>query len=215
MEHLRSRPHPTRSPSRAEPEAPGLLHEFKRVFWLMFGVVALLWVVEIVDAVVFDGALDKFGIHPRSGFGLVGVVTSPLLHGGFGHLASNTVGLLMFGTLVALWSRREFALVALASLLVGGLGVWLFGESNSNHIGASGVVFGYFGYVLARGWYERKFLSITISIGIALMFGGLLAGAIPGLAGWGISWEGHLFGLIGGVLVARRFKAKVARSAYA
>jgi membrane associated rhomboid family serine protease len=213
MEHLRSRPHPTRSPSPADPEAPGLLHELKRVFWLMSGVVALLWVAEIVDAVVFDGGLDKFGIHPRSGFGLVGVVTSPLLHGDFGHLASNTVGLLMFGTLVALWSRREFALVALASVLVGGLGVWLIGEGNSNHIGASGVVFGYFGYVLARGWYERKFWSITVSIFIALMFGGLLAGAVPGLAGWGISWEGHLFGLLGGVLVARRFKAKSSRPA--
>lgn len=174
---------------------------------MMFGVVAMLWAVEIVDAAVFKGGLDEFGIHPRSGLGLVGVLTSPLLHGGFGHLASNTVGLLMFGSLVALWSRREFLLVALASLLVGGLGVWLIGESNSNHIGASGLVFGYFGYVLARGWYERKFLSMTISIGIALMFGSLLAGAIPGLAGWGISWEGHLFGLIGGVLVARRFKA--------
>jgi membrane associated rhomboid family serine protease len=212
MEHLRSRPHPTRSPAPVEPEKPGLLHELKRVVWLMLGVVTLLWVTEIVDARILDGALDEFGIHPRTGFGLIGVVTSPLLHADFGHLASNTVGLLLFGTLVALWSRREFALVSLASLLIGGLGVWLIGETNSNHIGASGLVFGYFGYVLARGLYERKFVSLTISIGIALMFGGLLAGAIPGLAGWGISWEGHLFGLIGGVLVARRFKAKSSRS---
>jgi membrane associated rhomboid family serine protease len=213
MEHLRSRPHPTRVPSTPEPEKPGLLHELERVVWLMFGVVALLWVAEIVDAVAFDGSLDRFGIHPRSGVGILGVLTSPLLHGGFGHLASNTVGLLMFGTLVAMWSRREFALVALASVLVGGLGVWLIGERNSTHIGASGVVFGYFGYVLARGWYERKFVSIALSICIALTFGSLLTGAIPGLAGWGISWEGHLFGLIGGVLVARRFRTKSSRAA--
>lgn len=213
MEHLRSRPHPTRLPSPPEPAKPGLFFELEQVVVLMCGMVATLWAVEIVDAVVFQGGLDEFGIHPRSGFGLVGVLTSPLLHGGYGHLASNTVGLLMFGTLVALWSRREFALVTLASLVVGGLGVWLIGESGSNHIGASGLVFGYFGYVLTRGWYERKFWSISVSIVIALMFGSLLTGAIPGLAGWGISWEGHLFGLIGGVLVARRLKAKPASNA--
>jgi membrane associated rhomboid family serine protease len=212
MEHLRARPHPTRSPASAEPQAPGFFAKLKQVAWLMIGVLAVLWTVEILDAVVFDGALDNLGIRPRSVFGLVGVVASPLLHGGFGHLVSNTVGFLLFGTLVAMWSRREFALVSLASLLVGGLGVWLIGESNSIHIGASGLVFGYFGYVLTRGWYERKFLSMSISILIALTFGSVLTGAIPGLAGFGISWEGHLFGLIGGVLVARRLKADPTRS---
>jgi membrane associated rhomboid family serine protease len=192
-----------------------LFAELKRVFWLMFGVVAVLWVAEIVDDVAFKGLLDNLGIQPRTLFGLIGVGAHPLLHAGYGHLVSNTVGLLLFGTLVALWSRREFALVALSSVLVGGVGVWLIGESGSNHVGASGLVFGYFGYVLMRGWYERKFWSIVLSIGIALMFGGVLSGAIPGLAGGGISWECHLFGLLGGVLVARRFKAKSSRPAMA
>jgi membrane associated rhomboid family serine protease len=146
-------------------------------------------------------------VHPRTLFGLIGVVASPLLHADLYHLLSNTAGLLIFGTLVLLWSRKEFAAVTVASTLIGGLGVWLVGASGSIHIGASGVVFGYFGYVLMRGWYERKPLSIIISIVVAWMFGSLLASAIPGLAGPGISWEGHLFGMLGGVLVARRFKA--------
>lgn len=172
----------------------------------MGGILAVLWGLEIVDALVFGGLLDFLGVHPREAFGLLGILASPFLHGGFGHLLSNTAGLLIFGTLVLMWGRKEFAAVTVASALIGGLGVWLVGASGSIHIGASGVIFGYFGYVLTRGWYERKPLSIIVSIGIALFFGGLLSGVVPWLAGPGISWEGHLFGLLGGVLVARRYK---------
>ncbi|WP_219908088.1 rhomboid family intramembrane serine protease [Enhygromyxa salina] len=183
-----------------------MLDELKFVCKLMAGTLAALWGLEIVDTLVFHGLLDLFGIHPRSTFGLIGILASPLLHGDFYHLLSNTVGLLIFGTLVLLWGRKEFALVTASSVLIGGLGVWLIGETGTVHIGASGVIFGYFGYVLTRGWYERKLLSIIISVVIAFMFGSMLSGAIPGLAGCGISWEGHLFGLLGGVLVARRLR---------
>lgn len=208
MQSLRSRPAPGRSYSLdAAPEQNGLLTELKLVAKTMGVILAVLWGLEIVDELLFAGMLDWFGVHPRTLFGLIGVLASPLLHGDLYHLLSNTAGLLIFGSVVLLWSRKEFAAVTVASMLIGGLGVWLIGASGSVHIGASGVVFGYFGYVLMRGWYERKPLSIIISIAVAWMFGSLLAGAIPGLAGPGISWEGHLFGMLGGVLVARRFKA--------
>lgn len=209
MESLRSRPGSNRSYSLGTaPEQKGLLTELKLVAKTMGVILAVLWGLEIVDELLFSGMLDLFGVRPRTLFGLIGVVASPLLHADLYHLLSNTAGFLIFGSVVLLWSRKEFAAVTVTSMLIGGLGVWLIGASGSVHIGASGVVFGYFGYVLMRGWYERKALSIIISLAAAWMFGSLLAGAIPGLAGPGISWEGHLFGMLGGVLVARRFKAQ-------
>lgn len=207
MMQLRSLPARGAPPSPAPaPVRTGLLAELKLTAKIMGAMLAVLWGVEIVDQLLFSGVLDLFGIHPRMVFGLIGVLASPLLHAHFAHLLSNTAGLLIFGTIVLLWSRKEFAAVTAAAVLIGGLGTWLIGGSGSTHIGASGLVFGYFGYVLMRGWYERKPLSILVSIAVAWMFGSLLLGAIPGLAGAGISWEMHLFGLLGGVLVARRFK---------
>ncbi|HVH98402.1 MAG TPA: rhomboid family intramembrane serine protease [Enhygromyxa sp.] len=205
MQQLRSSPDPA-------PQRRGVLAELKVAAKTMAIILAVLWGLEIVDELVFSGVLDLFGVHPRTVFGLIGVVASPFLHGDLYHLLSNTAGLVIFGTVILLWSRKEFAAVTVASMLLGGLGTWLVGASGSIHIGASGVVFGYFGYVLMRGWYERKPLSIIVSIAVAWMFGSLLTGAIPGLAGPGISWEGHLFGMLGGVLVARRFKALRMRS---
>lgn len=168
----------------------------------------VLWALELTDLWLLDGMLDGFGIRPREAFGLIGVLTWPFLHGGLAHLLSNTLALLLFGTLVLMWGRREFFAVTAVSTIVGGLGVWLVGATGSVHVGASGVCFGYFGYLLARGFYERKLGSVLLSLVIAILFGGTLAGAVPGLSMPGISWEGHLFGLIGGVLVARRFKQK-------
>jgi membrane associated rhomboid family serine protease len=214
MQQLRSRPKPSRSyiSTDVEPNRWPLLQELKLVAKTSAVILAVLWGIELADQLMFSGLLDFFGVHPRTIFGLVGVLASPFLHANWAHLLSNTIGFLIFGTIVLLWSRKEFAAVTVASMLIGGLGTWLIGASESIHIGASGVVFGYFGYVLTRGWYERKALSILISAAVAWFFGSMLLGAIPGLAGAGISWEGHLFGLLGGVLVARRFKKLRERS---
>ena len=208
MRQLRSRPDPKRLGSSIPDPEPGLGDELKFIVKTIGATLALLWGLELADQLVFAGGLDAFGIHPREVWGLLGILASPLLHGGFGHLSSNTVGLLVFGTLTLMWGRREFLWVTLASTLIGGLGTWLIGATGSVHIGASGVVFGYFGYVLARGFYERKFMSIVVSLVVGVMFGSMVFGAVPGMAGPGISWECHLFGLIGGVLVARRLQRK-------
>ncbi|MFB6569170.1 MULTISPECIES: rhomboid family intramembrane serine protease [Streptomyces] len=167
---------------------------------LMLGWVALLWVLEGVDA-LSGNALDAFGIQPRDPAELVDVVPAAFLHFGFDHLAANTLPLLVLGFVAALRSGiRRFLAAALLIIVVSGLGVWLTAAQHSNTAGASGVVFGLFGYLLVRGFIERKVLDIGIGVGVAVVYGSILWGALPTTSG--ISWQGHLFGLVGGVLAA-------------
>ncbi|MFB7635486.1 rhomboid family intramembrane serine protease [Streptomyces sp. NPDC056149] len=167
---------------------------------LMVGWVALLWVLEGIDT-LSGNALDAFGIQPRDPAELVDVVPAAFLHFGFEHLAANTLPLLVLGFVAALRSGiRRFLAAALLIIVVSGLGVWLTAPAHSNTAGASGVVFGLFGYLLVRGFIERKPLDIAIGVGVGLLYGSILWGALPTTSG--ISWQGHLFGLIGGVLAA-------------
>ena len=177
-----------------------LTHELKLQLRLLAAFVALLWALEIVDVFV-GGSLDKLGIRPRSMTGLPGILVAPLLHRGFAHLAANTVPLAVLAWMVMVRRTSDIVTVSLAATLVGGAGIWLFGGSDTVHIGASILVFGYFGYLLLRGWFERSVTSILGSIVVAALYGGLIVGVLPGTAG--VSWEGHLFGFIGGVLAAR------------
>lgn len=167
---------------------------------ILGGMVALMWLEEIVDFFL-GGRLNQFGIVPRQLIGLRGIVFAPFLHGNFAHLIANTFPFILFGALVMLRHRRDFLIVTPVVMLIGGLGTWLIGPTNSVHIGASGLVFGYLGCLLARGYFERSLLSILLSLGVAFMYGGVLWGVLPGQAG--ISWQAHLFGFIGGVVAAR------------
>jgi membrane associated rhomboid family serine protease len=124
----------------------------------------------------------------------------PLLHGNFAHLISNTVPFFALGWLILLNGIRQFFVVTAIVWLSSGVGVWLFG-SPGIHIGASGVVFGYLGFLLLRGLFERSFQALTLSLLVGFFYGGLIWGVLPGQPG--VSWEGHLFGLIGGVLAAK------------
>lgn len=175
--------------------------ELKLQAKILVGYIALLWVLELVDSIVLGGFLDRFGIRPRTMSGLWGVIFAPLLHGGLGHLIANTVPLFMLGWFVMLRNTRDFFIVGAITTFVAGLGVWLVGAANSVHIGASSIVFGFLGYLLLRGYFDRKFWSIVGSVAVGVMYGGLLFGVLPGQPG--ISWEGHLFGFVGGVLSAR------------
>lgn len=179
----------------------GIKKELKQQAIILVGFTALLWGLEILDAVLFSNGLDSFGIRPRSVVGLRGILLAPLLHGGFPHLIANTVPLLVLGWFVMLRATKDWFIVGALSTVVGGVGVWLIGATQSVHIGASIVVFGFLGYLLFRGFFERKFWPILGSIVVGIMYGGALWGVLPGQAG--ISWEGHLFGFIGGVLAAR------------
>jgi membrane associated rhomboid family serine protease len=162
--------------------------------------VLLAFAVELVDEVALGGSLDRFGVRPRSPAGLWGILAAPLLHAGWLHLASNTGPFIVLGWLVLLRGIGTFVVVTLCAMLLGGLGVWVFGGANSLHIGASGLVFGYLGYVLARGYFERSIRSVVLAVAAGILYGGLLVGLLPGQRG--ISWEGHVFGLLGGVAAA-------------
>lgn len=181
--------------------------EIRRMFSLMAGFLVLLWGIEIIDAAVFSGGLDGLGIVPRTVTGLFGILAAPFLHGDFGHLLSNTIGLLMLGGLTMAIGRREFATVTVAGALVGGLGIWLFGRP-AVHIGASGLVFAYLGYLVLRGWYDRRFGSIALAAAVGWFYGGMIFGMLPGFSPAHISWEGHLFGFVGGVVAARLLHQK-------
>ena len=159
------------------------------------GLLVVMWVLEIVDAVL-GGSLDQFGIRPRSTDGLVGLAASPFLHGGFEHLVSNTIPFAVLGFLTMVHGVGTFWRVSLFAALVGGLLVWLVGASNSVHIGASGVIFGYFGFLLAMGLFERSAKAILIAVLVGLGYGGLIFGVLPSQPG--VSWEGHLFGFLAG-----------------
>jgi membrane associated rhomboid family serine protease len=133
--------------------------------------------------------------------GLRGVVFAPFLHANFAHLMANTLPLIVLGWLIMLRETRDFFTVWAVSAVVSGLGTWLIGPSMSVHIGASGVIFGFLGYLLARGWFERRAASIAVALGVGLLYGGAIFGVLPGQVG--ISWQAHLFGFLGGVLAAR------------
>jgi membrane associated rhomboid family serine protease len=167
---------------------------------LLAGLVGLMWLAEIADLVIFGGALDADGIRPRTQAGLWGVLFAPFLHAGFAHLLANTVPLLVLGWLVLLRSLRDFLWVTAVAALVGGLGVWLFGGADTVHVGASGLVFGYLGYHLLRGYWERSVSAILIAVVAGVLYGSALWGVLP--LRHGVSWEGHLFGFAGGAAAA-------------
>lgn len=163
------------------------------------GFVGLLWLVEIVDATQ-GGDLDAYGIRPRSEDGLWGIAFAPLLHGDWDHLQANSGPLLVLGFLVATVSVARWLLVTTWAWLVSGAGVWLFAPSASLTIGASGVVFGLVTYLLVAGFLEHKPMRILVSALVFILYGGVLLGVLPGQSG--VSWQGHLFGAVGGVLAA-------------
>ncbi|MDX2213282.1 MAG: rhomboid family intramembrane serine protease [Oculatellaceae cyanobacterium bins.114] len=168
---------------------------------ILLGCLALLWGLEIIDSVLLRGAFNSFGIRPRQIRGLWGILLAPLLHGNLKHLAANTMPFLILGGLLMLRGLNDFLVVTATAWVVSGIGVWLFASSRSNHIGASGVVFGYFGFLLLCGYFERSLVAIAISILVGLLYGSLIWGVLP--IRRGVSWLGHLFGFGGGVLAAR------------
>lgn len=191
---------------RPELDLPGWL----RPYLIVAIFVAVMWLVEIIDLIPGTD-LDRWGIRPRELVGLVGVVTAPFLHNGLAHLVSNTIPFLILGGLIAASGVAQFFRVTVIVALTAGLGTWLVGQPNSYHIGASGLVFGYLTYLLARGLFERKLTYLAVGLGVLFLYGGVLWGLVPRP---GISWQGHLFGALGGVLAAKVLHAtKAERSA--
>jgi membrane associated rhomboid family serine protease len=166
---------------------------------LVGGMAALMWVVEVIDQ-ISGGDLEQYGIKPHEGDGLPGIVTAPFLHAGWGHLIGNTVPFLVLGATIALSGLVRVAAATAIVALVGGVGVWVFAPAHTDHIGASGVVFGYASYLIARGLFSRNLLHLGVGVFVIAIYGStLLFGLAPRD---GISWQGHLFGGVGGVVAA-------------
>lgn len=166
---------------------------------MMVAIVSVMWLIEIIDYFGHAG-LDRYGILAHDPDGLPGILFAPFLHAGFGHLTANSAPLLILGFLAAVRGIGRFCAASLVIVLVSGVGVWLTSMPGTLTVGASGLVFGYFGYVVARGFFDRRVLDIVIGVIVAVLYYSILWGVLPTQPG--VSWQGHLFGLIGGVLAA-------------
>ena len=170
-----------------------------RALALVVGMATLMWAVEVAD--LLAGDLDSAGIRPRDPEGLVGVVASPFLHASFAHLLGNTIPFVILGAAIALGGLARVVSVTLIVAAVGGVGTWLTAPSGTIHIGASGLVFGFAAYLIARGAYTRRALHIGGGLVVLAVYGTtLVIGLVPTP---GVSWQGHLFGALGGVVAAR------------
>jgi len=173
---------------------------------LMVGWVALLWLLEVVD-VASGHALDDFGITPRTTSELVDVVPAAFIHFGFAHVAANSVPLLVMGFLAALSGIRRFAAVCALIIVADGLGVWLIAPAHTNTAGASGLIFGLFGYLVVTGFVERRPLGVLVGLLVAAVWGtSIVVGLLPIQSG--VSWQAHLLGLVAGVGTAFAFKRR-------
>jgi membrane associated rhomboid family serine protease len=166
---------------------------------IVIAIVALMWVLEVVDVAV-DHRLDRYGIEPRDPDGLDGVIAAPFLHVGFGHLMANTIPFVVMGVVIAFEGPVRLLGVTAIVAVVSGLGTWLVAPENTVHLGASGVVFGYATYLIVRGVFNRRAGEIAIGAGVVALWGGALLGGLEPQRG--ISWQGHLFGALGGLLAA-------------
>ena len=161
--------------------------------------VALCWVIFVVNNLFWNGHLNQYGIIPRHIGGLPGIIWAPFLHTSFEHLAANTLPLLILGSILCARNSPDFVMVAVAgTLLVGGL-TWLFAR-NASHVGASGLIFCFFGYLASLAYFQRTFGTLILSIVCLFVYGGILKGILP--TSTAISWESHAAGLVVGIVLA-------------
>ena len=175
-----------------------------RAFVAMCAVVPVLFAIEALDYWLHLGLDPRGGIIPRSVYGLDGIVFSPLLHDGFEHLYGNSVPLILLGTFVLAAGSRRFIWSTAFIILVSGLGVWIVGQPDTVVVGASGVIFGYFGLLMARGIVERTWWNLGVVVLVGLLYWWQLFGILP--SDPHVSWQGHLFGFLGGAVAAILFR---------
>lgn len=168
-----------------------------KLVWI-FGFIAIIWGLAFVN-LILGHRLDYWGLYPRTAKGIVGIFLSPFLHYGFRHVFANTVPFIVLGLLVIARGVEGFLEVSAFIILVSGLAVWLVGRP-AYHIGASGLIMGYIGFLLARGWYDRSPTSILTALFVLMLYGGSIWSIFPGT--WWVSWEMHLFGFLSGILAA-------------
>lgn len=185
--------------SLEQPRPTGETSRWTTAAFVIGGFVLALWVIEVVD-VLMGNRLDREGIEPLESDGLTGILFAPLLHAGWGHLVANSVPLLVLGFLILLSGVRTWVAVTAFVWIVGGVGTWLIGGANTIHLGASVLVFGWLVYLLVRGFFNARVGQIAVGVLVLVLYGGALWGVLPGQEG--VSWQGHLFGAVGGGLAA-------------
>lgn len=192
-----------------KPDA-SLFQPVVRALWVVGGLLAVMWGVELLDWI--GGAWlepDRHGIRPRRTDGLLGIALSPFLHAGWGHLIANSVPFFILGLLVMGRGEAVFWKVSAGIVLLGGLGVWVIARGGTVHVGASGLIFGYFGYLLTVGAVERSVVAVARALLIAVLYGSILWGLLPVRSG--VSWEGHLCSLLAGIAMALSFRGRRVR----
>jgi membrane associated rhomboid family serine protease len=187
----------------------------KRPAWVVGGVtivtfVALMWVIELFDS-LSNHRLDDNGIRPLESDGLLGILVAPLLHSNWDHLIANTIPALILGFLMTLAGLSRFIFATVIIWILGGFGTWLIGnvgthcpyvgvQCETNHIGASGLIFGWLAFLIVFGFFTRKVWEIVVGVIVLFVYGSVLLGVLPGTPG--VSWQGHLSGAIAGVIAA-------------
>jgi membrane associated rhomboid family serine protease len=189
---------------------PAVPERKKRPVWMVGGVtilsfVVLLYVIELWDSLTGHG-LDENGIRPLESDGLTGIIFAPLLHSNWQHLIANTGPALVLGFLMTLAGLSRFIFATAIIWILGGVGTWLIGNTGAppgvetNHIGASGLIFGWLMFLIVFGFFTRKAWEIVVGLIVLFVYGGILLGVLPGT--FGVSWQGHLCGAVAGVIAA-------------
>jgi membrane associated rhomboid family serine protease len=173
-----------------------LAQRLKSRLLVLAALVGLMWALLLLPV----SLREELGIRSGTLLGLIGVPLAPFLHGDLTHLASNTLPFLVLGALVLVRSLREFVWVTVIVVLGSGLGAWWLGRTGQVHLGASGLIFGYFGFLVARGLLERTLISLLIAAAVGFLYGGLVWQVFSSDSH--ISWQSHLCGLLSGFLSA-------------
>jgi membrane associated rhomboid family serine protease len=188
-----SQPYASAPPARRTNPSPGA------AVVVMTALLAVLWLLEVVDQLGGE-RLDWYGIHARELDGLGGIATAPFLHAGWDHLISNSLPFWVLGFLVLLGGLARWLISSVISIVSSGMSAWLLTPGDTIIVGASGLIFGWLTYLLARGLWSRSVGQILVAVGVLVVYGGLIWGVLPGAAG--VSWQAHLGGAVGGVLAA-------------
>jgi membrane associated rhomboid family serine protease len=193
--------------------AEEVLAEARKALMVMLVVIGVVWALQVANWADSYHLSQHYGILPRDAFRLPDIPLAPLLHFSWSHIEANSGPLFIFGFLAAFRGVRKFIGVSIVVVLTSGLGVWLFQSSGELTVGASGVIYGYFGYVVVRGIFDRRVIDVVVGLVMALSFAYILVSVVPGTPG--VSWVGHLSGLVGGVACGYLFRARQPEKAQA
>ncbi|KUN79957.1 rhomboid family intramembrane serine protease [Streptomyces griseoruber] len=194
---------------RPTSDAQVMVAEARKAFFVMFGFLALVWLVQLANFADDYAPAREYGVVSGDLGSLPHLLTAPFLHWSWAHIESNSGPLFIFGFLAAYRGVLRFLGLSLLVAVTSGLAVWLFEGGNAETVGASGLIFGYFGYVVVRGLFDRHLIDTLIGVVMAASFAYLLTVAVPGTPG--VSWLAHLGGLAGGLLGAWLFRDRTRR----